>query len=267
MKCKSFTDALPDHVMGRLNSEFNEEMEDHLSECRKCQEEMFRIRTVWHALEVMPEEEPSPALKGRFYAMLDAFKVEQKRERHREKLNGWVIRFWPRRPVFQMSFAVTLLVVGLLVGYQVATGISRNGELGQLRDEIQSMRQAFTLSLLSQSSSSERLRGVSWSTRVDQPTESLLAALMNTLNSDPDVNVRLAAADALLLFSERPNIRESLIQSLTDQTSPLLQIAIIDLLVQVKEDRALNALRRLLEDQRLDSAVKQHAEKSIEELI
>ena len=101
---------------------------------------------------------------------------------------------------------------------------------------------------------------------MDQPTESLLSAVFNALNDDPNINVRLAAVDALFLFSDRPGVRDELVRSLSNQTSPLIQISLIDLLVNIQEKRALNALRALIQDKNVDPAVKEHAEAKLEQL-
>ena len=59
------------------------------------------------------------------------------------------------------------------------------------------MRQMVALSLMQEQSASERLRGVSWAMpRAVDDTE-VLSALLTTVNQDPNVNVRLAAVDAL----------------------------------------------------------------------
>ena len=86
------------------------------------------------------------------------------------------------------------------------------------------------------------------------------------MNADPNVNVRLAAVDALFAFRDRPGIRNALIASLSRQTSPLVQISLIDLLVEIRERRSLEALRDLLQNEHIDQTVKQHAEKRIKEL-
>jgi hypothetical protein len=52
-----------------------------------------------------------------------------------------------------------------------------------------------------QQSASERLRGVSWANQVESSDGQVLAALLDSVNHDPNVNVRLAAADALRTFA------------------------------------------------------------------
>ena len=45
------------------------------------------------------------------------------------------------------------------------------------------------------------------------------------------------------------------------------QISLIDLLVEIRERRSLEALRGLIKDQTVNGAVREHAEKRMKELI
>ncbi len=129
------------------------------------------------------------------------------------------------------------------------------------------MRQTAALSLLSQPSASDRLQGISYSTAVRHPNVKTLAALVNTLNTDPNPNVRLAAVEALYLFRNQPGVKESLVDSLAVQSSPLVQVALIDLLVEIREQRATEALKALIQNDKLDPDVKKLAEQGIKQLI
>ena len=125
------------------------------------------------------------------------------------------------------------------------------------------MRQLVTLSLLNQSSANERLRGVYMSRDIAEPDDKFLSALVSTLNSDPNVSVRLAAVDALHQFSDFPEVRTDLVTSLPGQTSPLVQISLIDTLVRLRERRALDAFKTIAEDPRSIEPVKKRARMAI----
>lgn len=270
MSCHEMKKRFPDYVTGHIEPEEKKTIEVHLSECPDCKAELARLKEAWTAFDAMPDEEPSAALRSGFYTMLAEEKSRNGKAEKRsfsQSLESWLERWWPKRPGVQLGYSFALLIIGLVVGSQVQSGAHRNGEMSVLRAEIREMRQTVSMSLLNQSSTSARLQGVSFSTRVDEPEESLLSALLNTLNNDPNVNVRLAAVDALIVFSDQPGVREALIESLSKQSSPLVQIAIIDLLVQIRERRSLDAMRQLIQDQGVNDAVKQHAEKRMEELI
>jgi HEAT repeat protein len=119
---------------------------------------------------------------------------------------------------------------------------------------------------LDQSSTTERLRGVNLSYSLENPDSRTIQALLDTLNNDPNINVRLAAVDALYLFYDSPTVREGIIQSLSQQDSPFLQAALVDLLVSVRERQALESFKKLIAANELDPKVRQKLEQGIQEL-
>jgi len=121
------------------------------------------------------------------------------------------------------------------------------------------MRQLVTLSLLEQQSASERLRGVDYSSRVDQSDTQVLGALLHAVNHDPNVNVRLAAVDALRKFAGNPAVRGTLDQALVKQESPLVQLALIDFIVDTRDKTALPSLAALERNPVADKNVKEKA--------
>jgi hypothetical protein len=262
----------PDYLLGSLDEATNSEVQAHFTACAACREEAESLRAIWTKLGTLPVEQPSEALRPRFYAMLEAYQhgMEhvQARPRLRDVVNGWLEHWWPRQPAFQFAVALLFLGIGLFAGYRFNVPVvHESGEIVALRDELHSMRELVTLTLLRQQSPSERLQGVSWVQRVDQPNEELLSTLLNTLNYDPNVNVRLAAVDALYLFTGKPQVRQGLIQSLPRQTSPLVQIALIDLIVELREKRASEALEQLIKNEKINTEVKQRAEWGIQQLL
>jgi len=68
------------------------------------------------------------------------------------------------------------------------------------------------------------------------------------------------------LFYERKQISQGILESLSKQTSPLLQIALIDLLVQREESRSIDILRRLQESDKVNETVRARAGRAIEQL-
>jgi HEAT repeat protein len=138
--------------------------------------------------------------------------------------------------------------------------------VASLKGEVDDMRRIVAVSLLKQASPSERLMGVSWSARIDRPGDEIIQTLLETLDNDPNVNVRLAAVDALYLFYDHPEVKERLIDSLAGQTSPLVQMSLINLLVEIRERRAAVALERLIQNERLNPKVKKRAELGLVQL-
>jgi hypothetical protein len=161
---------------------------------------------------------------------------------------------------------VLFLILGLTAGRLLSPSPSNNVELAGLRSEVRSMRRLVAVSLLQQQSASDRLKGVNWSSRVERPDNEVLLALLHTLKYDSNVNVRLAAVDALHQFSSEPVVRLGLIEALRMQDSPLVQIALIDLLVEIRDKQAIDILRRLKQDREQNEAVKERAEWGLRQL-
>ena len=129
-----------------------------------------------------------------------------------------------------------------------------------MRTELRDMRQMLTLSLLQQQSATERLRGVSATSQIERPDTEVVAALLDTLLRDPNVNVRLAAIDALRRFSDRTEVRTGSRLAVHDRTAPLLQVAAIDFLVETHDPEAPALFRQLVADASVDQSVRERAQ-------
>ena len=83
---------------------------------------------------------------------------------------------------------------------------------------------------------------------------------------DPNVNVRLAAIDALRQFGGQPVVRSGVVEALGRQDSPMVQVALIDLVVDLKEKESVDTLRKLIQNEKLNEAVRTRAQKGLQEL-
>lgn len=266
MRCEDIKKNFPDYLVGDLNQSAADDIQSHIADCSACREELEDLSAIWTKLGVLPEEHPSNGLRDRFYGMLEEYKAEANRERPLHHLKQFFAslfyRFGTGRPVYQMALGLIPLFIGLSLGYILFSG-RQNADL---RREVQDMRQMLAVSLLDQRSPTERLRGVNLSYGLDNPDSRTIEALLDTLNNDPSVNVRLAAVDALYLFYDSPKVREGIIQSLTQQDSPFLQVALVDLLVSVQERQALESFKKLIAANELDPKVREKLEQGIKEL-
>jgi hypothetical protein len=230
---------------------------------------MESLSAIWTRLGQIPDELPSPIMRTRFEAMLQAYAAGMSHSgasaRWKETFKDMLLRWWPRQPALQFALALCFLVIGLLTGRQF-TATPQNTDLRQLQAEVHQMQQLVTLSLLQQQSASERLKGVNWSYRMERPTGEVLSALMRTLDHDSNVDVRLAAVDALRQFMSQRSVREGMIETLPRQDSPLVQIALIDAMVETREKQAVDVLRRLSRDREVNKVVRERAAWGIQKL-
>ncbi len=273
--CSQVKNQFPDYLTGDLEPGAVKSIRGHVSQCASCREELEELTSTWTQLGVLPEEQPGPNLRKNFYTMLESYKEGLERESvFRRFFNGIFGGFSrPRKPVYQLAFTMIFLIAGFLGGYYFSSSSPAGPdprvatEVTQLRGKMQHMRQQLVLALLDQSSPSRRLKGISWSSTIENPGEKTLKALLNTLDNDTNVNVRVSAVEALYLFSDHPLVKKGIIDSLPGQTSPTVQVALIDLMVELREKRAAEALKRLIQNDKLTPEVKKRAKQVIDQMI
>jgi hypothetical protein len=284
MPCEQLKVSFPEYWDGTLPLEEQRALEAHFASCESCRLEARELRDAWQALEALPEEEPSPMLRQRFDAMLEGWRVREHPEqpepleRPARRMTARVAqdrpRWWHSSFAWSagaLAAAALVLAFGFLLGRDTSASASRT-EIADLRTELHGMRQMVAISLLHQESVTERLRGVSWSNQLDTPGTEIVNTLIDTLSHDANVNVRLAAIDALRQFAQtmpdqqnRP-MRAALVQSIGAQPSPLVQIALIDTVVELREHRAVDVLRTIAADATVNKAVRQRATWGVRQL-
>jgi hypothetical protein len=265
MKCEEFADLGPDYLAGSLPKEAAAAMEAHVHECSACAADV----AMWHNLAKLPELEPSANLQRRFDALLSAYEEgrwERKKYAQPQRIAGPGWFDWMRMPLAQAAMLLIVLAGGYAAGTYMHGREDKDKEMASLRQELRETRQLATLSLMQQTSASDRLQGVSYSTRTERPAPEVLAALMHTLRYDSSVDVRLAALDALRRYNAQPDVREGMVASLAKQDSPMVQIALIDLLVELRERRATEQIKQLEQDPKGNPAVRERARQGLRQL-
>lgn len=175
---------------------------------------------------------------------------------------------WTLRAAAAIILVLTGLTAGLLINQQEGAS---DEQLAALQQEISQMKSALMYGSVQQASASERISAVYSSSRLQQSNNPQLDAeitdiLIYTMNNDQNVNVRLAAAEALFKFRDEPRIGKALTNSLSQQNDPLMQITLIDMLVEMKQKSAVNEMKKMLLRAETQDVVKQRLESSIAEL-
>jgi hypothetical protein len=272
MTCERIREQIPECLAGQLDTASREKLIEHLETCSACRADLAELNVVWRGLEAMPQPEPGRSMRTRFVETLEAYQEGYQEAQRRQSYTGaartWWQASWFARPAFAAAFAALLLMAGIAAGRFLAAPArpESNPEISALKGQVESLRQLVALSLLQEQSPSSRLRGVTYSYQISQPDQQVEQALLYAVNHDSNVNVRLSAVDALAKFARNPDIRRALVDSLPVQDSPLVQIAVIDLLVQLNDTEALPTLRKLAAGTQTDEAVRQRAASAAEKL-
>jgi len=267
MKCEEIAELLPDYLQGRLALDQASLVEEHVRGCVPCGEEA----ALWQKLALLPEEQPGPAVRSRFKAMLESYEEGrwEKASLSQERKKGpalWGLGNLLQSPAAGVVWACIFLVCGFFIGRHSDQASTSTTELTAMHEELTNMRQSVALSMLKQQSASQRLEGVSWSTRMTGPDPKVLDALLHTLRYDNSVDVRLASLDALSRYGSRPEVRRGLIEALPGQQSPLVQVALIDLLVDLHDPNAVQQFKRFQQDPKVDPTVRKRADWGIQQL-
>jgi hypothetical protein len=265
MNCERIREQIPECLAGRLGDAARERLVAHLETCPACRAELAELNAVWRGMASLPEPEPDPAMRTRFLEVLEAYQAGRTSGLGMQVGNpprGW----WPARPVWQPVLALALLLLGVFLGRYVAQPRGADPDIARLQGQVEGLRQLVTLSLLQEQSPSSRLRGVTYSYQMAQPDTQVEQALLYAVDHDSSVNVRLSAVDALEKYAADARISRALADAVAVQDSPLVQIALVDLLVQLNDKEAAPALRRLAQDAQADAQVRQHAAWAIQRM-
>ncbi|WP_080240426.1 HEAT repeat domain-containing protein [Spirosoma rigui] len=164
----------------------------------------------------------------------------------------------------RLAAGIALLLVGFAGGRFYSRGqTDASARASTDRPEAESMKKTLAFGALSQTSASDRIQAVNQSYELDGADREITQLLINTLNFDANVNVRLAACQALLRFEREEGVRDALIQSLRIQKDPNVQLTLIDALVAIKEKRAATEMRWLARNQQVLEIVRLKAEEGV----
>ena len=266
MNCERIREQIPECLAGRLDKAAREKLVEHLETCAACRTEVAELNAVWRALESLKPAAAEPAMKARFMEVLEAYQAGAGQASDLPKAAGRSAWF-PVTPVWQLALAASLLMGGVFLGrYAVSPQPAPSTpEVAQLKGEVESLRQLVALSMLQQQSPSARLRGVSYSEAMTQPDRQVEEALLYTVNHDSNVNVRLSAVDALQKFAT-PAVIRAMVDAIPVQDSPLVQIALLDMLAQLNARSAAPTLTKLSQNMQVDEVVRQRAAWALQKL-
>jgi hypothetical protein len=168
----------------------------------------------------------------------------------------------------RVAAGICLLLVGFMAGkWYNGQAISADSNPQVMASgsnrEISLMKQVLLSSQDEHSSASDRIQAVNQVYELAETDKELVQLLINTMNFDPNINVRIAASEALFQFNADPMVRVALINSLKIQKDPAIQIMLIDMLIQMKEKRAVDTMRKMLQNEDVLEVVKAKAKQGI----
>ena len=272
MDCKKINNLLIDFADKQLDKEQTKIVQLHLENCNNCRREVEELAIVLNEINNVAGLEPSKKLRANFLSLIDEEKAKTKTIQAKpiQVVNDQ--SHYPglriTHPLFQIAAGFAILISGLLLGLLInKNNASNDSNLLALQNEISNMKQVIMLSKLDQVSPSSRIQAVSYMEEISTPDVKVIDALIRTMNTDDNTNVRLAATNALSRFTSNQIVREALINSLNMQNDPLIQITLINIMIGLHETKAKTNIQRIVTNENTIQSVKSIAEKGLEILI
>jgi hypothetical protein len=261
MNCTNIENTLVDYIDGILSEKEVKIIDQHIKSCISCKNALEETKQLFNAFANEPIAQPTTNLKKSFEEMLANEKDKQPK----------VIALQPSKKnsyksMLQIAASVAILFTGYLIGgYQE----SQNSqiEIATYQTEQKQLKENMLLAMIDNSSPSTRIKAVNYTEELTTPDTKILEALIDRMQNDSNSNVRLSAAEALSKFTDSELVKTSLINTLTTEKNPSIQIEVIQILVQIQEKRALDPMKKLLEQPDAPDYLKTQVNIGISKLI
>lgn len=209
---------------------------------------------LWSELENLPQEAPTQRLRRRFY---DELEHVDRRLHRRRRLFGWIT-------APGLAAAMGCLFVGVMVGLLLRSPPAANRtELADLQQQVAILNRNLVLDRLENDSASKRLLGVIEASNLAEHDPEVRRALLERAVDDRVHSVRSAAIDAIGPRVGSPAVGDELMASLEKAQSPLVQLALADLVLRYGNPKQVEELLRLSERGLLNADVAQHVKSSV----
>jgi hypothetical protein len=210
---------------------------------------------LWRELENLPQDAaPSQRLRRRFYDELE----HADRRMHRRR------RWLTLISAPGLAAALGCVVVGVMIGLLLRSPAApRHAELAQLQEQVAILNRNLVLDRLENDSPSKRLLGVIEASDLAGRDPEIMRALLERAVDDRVHSVRTAAIDAIGPRVGTPAVGDELMASLEKAESPLVQLALADLVLRYGNPKQLEQLLELSDHGRLHPDVAQHVKSSV----
>jgi len=242
---------LIDYIDGNLSPEERAMVEQEYLKSNKDAYRLYeQLKEVIQVMNRASQFEPSTRLRTDFDKVLQTEIAGNER--------GKTVWFTPA--FYRVAATVALIAVAGAVGFLLNEQRQHAAQLAAAQEEILKTKKQMMDLLNNQSSASQRLMGATVAYNdIAHADADIIKVLIRTMNDDENSNVRLAAIEALAKFNDQPHVRQALISALSTQKDPVVQIALIRLLVDMRAKGLKKELEQITTDDSLLPAVKDEA--------
>lgn len=211
---------------------------------------------LWQALGKLPRSEPPAGMRRSFYSELERVGSRRLSQRIREWLGlrnnaGWVT-------------AAACLLIGFAVAQlPLERGGAEPDRLAALEENIALLNRELVLNRLQDDAPGTRLLGIHNASSLVENDKEIAQALLVRASQDRSLSVRSAAIDALGPRLNSATVGDELMSLLESAESPIVQLALTDLVLRNGNQQQLSQLLRLANENRLHPDLTSHVKKSL----
>jgi hypothetical protein len=266
MKRKDYREKLSDLLRNDLSPADKEEIIAALTEAGMTREEIESIRSVNQMIDDLPISEPSEKMDKRFYAMVED-------EQRKALLGAQDIKRrapWADlliRPGLRIAAGISLFLLGWFASDWLGPIPGKSSQLANLTGEVRELKETLVMTMMQQSSPVERIKAVNMITEFGSANNQIIESLLRILNNDSNDNVRLLALETLIRYSANPGVREGLVTAIANQTSPMVQLRLAEIMVALNEKRSVPEFQKVLQNTNLNYNVRGKMNETIDVLL
>ena len=210
---------------------------------------------LWRALEDISQPEPPPRLRRKLYEEIDRLE----RQKPLLRLRRWI----GLSGVRGFATALSCAVIGIVVGTMLDSHSVERAEMSDLKQQIADLNRSLILDRLENASANKRLRGVIDAAGMAENDAEIARALLARASDDRVYSVRAAAIDAIGPQLNTPAVGDELMALLEKAEAPLVQWALVDLVLRHGNARQIERLEKLSDSGALHPDLAQHVKNAI----
>ncbi|MCG8318597.1 MAG: HEAT repeat domain-containing protein [Cytophagales bacterium] len=269
MDTSDLNTKLIDYIDGKLDEAEKAVWEQKIKDNPEVAREYHQLRELMGLMERRIVQPPDKRLETGFLSMLEdeIIEMENTLEDMEKNIRKEKVKVYGLKLSGPLGIAasVVLVLIGTLIGMFVIKS-GQDGQISSLKKELDATKAMVINSLEGQSSPSQRIAGVNASFKLKEADDEIITVLINTMKNDNNINVRLAAIEALYQFSSEERVKDAFVHALARQKEPVIQLTLINILVNLKENRAIDHMQKIIEDKQTIKSVKDEAQLGVYKL-
>lgn len=242
--------ALMDFLESERYRNKPDSLNEFLTQHPECRDAWEELRSGWTVLE---QHEPSvPPIGGSWESVMKAYKAES----GPAKTITFTLPRW--------TIAAACGILGLAIGLLWPRSQPIDQSMTAMIEELRQNQLAMQVLLLQSPNASQRMKAVSM-TREFPPEGNTRSAWVKALQEDPSINVRMAALD-VLTRKDNEETRSLLLGAMTYQESPMMRMAMADLMLEWAMSESIPILKSWSEETSTPAPLKLQLRNVYEEL-